>query len=283
LPDLPFEHLANAAHDFWRAIYLPLPFFVLLALVVKRERFVGDILKAVPQAKINLLIHFIDVLLVAPILVALALFMKQAFETYDLALVPATMWEELHPALVGLAAVFLGDFIGYWRHRIEHSALLWPSHAVHHSDTEMTWLAIFRFHPINRLTTVAIDFAFILSMGLPAYAILVNWLVRHYYGAFIHADLPWTYGPFGRIFVSPAMHRWHHSAEPIAYNTNFASVFSVFDWAFGTFRVPGACDTALGVPQPMGNGLIGQLTYPLRRSSYRHFVRRLTHWRSRSA
>jgi len=96
--------------------------------------------------------------------------------------------------LTGFIAVFAGDFIGYWRHRLEHSQWLWPSHAIHHSDTEMTWLTLLRFHPINRLSSLILDYAFLLMLGLPPYALIVNNLVRHYYGMVIHADLPWTYG-----------------------------------------------------------------------------------------
>jgi len=107
-------------------------------------------------------------------------------------------------AMAGLLLIG-DDLTQYLWHRASHTPLLWPSLAVHHSATEMTWLAIFRFHPINRLTTTIIDSAFILSMGLPAYAVLVSALFRHYYGAFIHADLPWTFGPLRHIFVSPAM------------------------------------------------------------------------------
>ena len=132
--------------------------------------------------------------------------------------------------IVGFTAVFVGDFIGYWRHRLEHTRLLWPSHAVHHSDTAMTWLALLRFHPINRLSTFIIDISILTFLGFPAYALLVYSAVKHYYGFFIHADLPWSYGRLDKVFVSPVMHRWHHSIETEAHETNFATVFSFFDW-----------------------------------------------------
>jgi hypothetical protein len=79
--------------------------------------------------------------------------------------------------------------------------------------------------------------------------------------------------------VSPAMHRWHHAQDKAAYNTNFATVFSVFDLAFGTFRVPGPCNVALGVPEVMGKGFVGQLIHPLRPSSYRYVHRQVQRWR----
>ena len=84
------------------------------------------------------------------------------------------------------------------------------------------------------------------------------------YGDFIHADLPWTYGPLGWIFVSPAMHRWHHAREIRCAGTNFATVFSVFDQAFRTYHVPGACNVPLGVRDDIGQGALAQLAWPFR-------------------
>lgn len=267
------NHVWDAIHDATVAVLVPLPFFALLAFAVKRTRLLGDVRRALPESKTNLLIHLVDAIAIAPFLVLLSVWMGGMIQTYDLTLISRSFWDGLHPAVVVVAAVFLGDFVGYWRHRIEHIPLLWPSHAVHHSDSEMTWLAIFRFHPFNRLTTVVIDFAFILAMGLPPYAVLVNSLVRHYYGAVIHADLPWTYGPLGKVFVSPVMHRWHHAMDRQAYNTNYATCFSLFDLAFGTYRVPGPCDKPLGVPESTGEGFMGQMAHPLKPSSYRYFLR----------
>lgn len=268
------DHISDALRGAFDAVVIPLPFFVLLAVVLKGRRLLPDVKRAIGESRINLLIHFTDAILVAPILVILSVILAQGIQSSGLVLVPSSFWAGLHPAVVAFAAVFIGDFISYWRHRLEHTPLLWPSHAVHHSDTEMTWLAIFRFHPINRLTTIIIDYAFLLMLGLPPYAVLVNSLVRHYYGAFIHADLPWTYGPLRHVFVSPAMHRWHHAMDPKAYNTNYATVFSVFDTIFGTYRVPGTCDVPLGVAEKMGDGLAGQLAHPFKASSYRYLVRR---------
>jgi sterol desaturase/sphingolipid hydroxylase (fatty acid hydroxylase superfamily) len=109
---------------------------------------------------------------------------------------------------------------------------------------------------------------FLLLLGFPPEAMLINNFVRHYWGHFIHADLPWTFGPLGRVIVSPAMHRWHHAIDAAAHGTNFATVFSLFDRLFGTYRVPGPCPGPLGVDADMGRGIAGQLAYPLRPASY---------------
>jgi len=87
-------------------------------------------------------------------------------------------------------------------------------------------------------------------------------MIRHYYGQFIHADLPWTYGPLKLLFVSPVMHRWHHARDVVGTGSNFATVFSVFDQVWGTYHAPGPCNVPLGVNDDMGQGTIRQLLYP---------------------
>ena len=278
------EFLAEAATTLVEAIRgLAIPAACLggLAVLVKGRAVFADARRALGESRINLSLHLLDVLLVTPVLVLFTTALSAAFTALGLVLVNPDVWAGLPAALVAFIAIFAGDFAGYWRHRLEHSALLWPSHAIHHSDTEMTWLTLVRFHPINRLTTTVLDSAFLLALGFPPYALVINFAVRHYYGMFIHADLPWTFGPLGRVFVSPAMHRWHHANDPLAFSTNYATVFSVFDLAFGTYRVPGPCTAPLGVSVEMGNSVGGQLAHPFAWSHYRPLWRRSDAWRGR--
>ena len=128
----------------------------------------------------------------------------------------------------------------------------------------MTWLTLSRFHPINRVTTAVIDTFVLALLGFPTWALVANNLVRHYYGEFIHADLPWMYGRLRTVFVSPVMHRWHHARDVTGTGSNFATVFSVFDRAFGTYYVPGLCNVPLGVTddQYPGPGVLRHLLHP---------------------
>jgi sterol desaturase/sphingolipid hydroxylase (fatty acid hydroxylase superfamily) len=246
------------------ALALPAAFFIALALILKRREALSAARRAAHEVRINLTFYLLDTIFVVPVLgvvtVALYAFMVQ----WGLVVVPPAVWDIVgeYPTLI--LAVFLGDFIAYWRHRLEHTSWLWPTHAIHHSDEEMTWITLNRFHPINRLTTTLIDGAFLTAMGLPAWAAIANALVRHYYGYFIHADLPWTYGPLGKVFVSPAMHRWHHAREYKYAGTNFATVFSIFDRVFGTFALPGPCDVPLGIEQDIGDTVGKQLAHPFK-------------------
>ena len=133
----------------------------------------------------------------------------------------------------------------------------------------MTWLTLQRFHPVNRLSTYVIDTGVLALAGFPPYALVANNLLRHFYGYLIHANLPWTYGPAAYVFVSPAMHRWHHAADPHFFQKNFATVFSIFDRLFGTYCVPGPCRAPLGVTDGIERTLFAQLCYMFERRAYR--------------
>ena len=47
-------------------------------------------------------------------------------------------------------------------------------------------------------------------------------------GALPHANVRWTYGPFGRILISPAYHRIHHAATG-RLDINLGTVFAIWD------------------------------------------------------
>jgi sterol desaturase/sphingolipid hydroxylase (fatty acid hydroxylase superfamily) len=237
--------------------------FGLLAIVVKGWDAFEAARHAATETRVTLLLYVFDLLLIGPPLGIAVALIARTVERHSVTIVPGDVWASMGPAAI-FVTVFAGDFFSYWRHRLEHTRWLWPAHAIHHSDTEMTWLTGTRFHPVNRLVTAVIDNTLLALLGAPVWAITLNELFRHYYGEFIHADVPWTYGRAGAIFVSPAMHRWHHARDVKGAGSNFATIFSVFDRAFGTHHVPGPCNVPLGVTDDIGPGAARQLTYPFK-------------------
>ena len=261
-----FEIIRDSVAALWTALQFLLGSaiaFALLALLVKGREAIAAAERARKEVSINLWLYALDALFVGPLTAVVVQLIRVTVGGSPLEVVTPSLWASVPVWVTLLAVIVLGDLISYFRHRLEHTRTLWPSHAIHHSDTEMTWLTLSRFHPLNRLTTMFVDTTFLAVMGFPQWALLTNVLVRHYYGEFVHADLPWTYGPLGRIFVSPVMHRWHHARDVTGAGSNFATIFSVFDQAFGTYYVPGPCNVPLGVNDKIGNGIVGQLVYPI--------------------
>lgn len=236
--------------------------FALLAAGLKGRAALDDARRAASETLITLFFYVVDLLFVGPPLGLAVALIAVTVERYSFVITPEQLWSTLGIPVTLVVTVFVGDFVSYWRHRFEHTPWLWPAHAIHHSDTEMTWLTGNRFHPVNRLVTTIVDNTALALLGVPPWALATNELLRHYYGEFVHADIPWTYGRLGAVFVSPAMHRWHHARDVAGSGSNFATVFSVFDRAFGSLYVPGPCTVPLGVNEDVGTGGVGQLTYP---------------------
>ncbi len=266
-----WEALLNSAQNFIR----PALIFAAIALVARGAAALHTARRASGEVRTNIFLFVFDIVIVAPLLALLLGATGSFMQANGVALLSPQAWSALPTWLVALIAIVAGDFIGYWRHRLEHTNALWPTHAIHHSDTAMTWTTGLRFHPLNRLTTALIDTSALVLLGFPPWALIANNLVRHYYGLFIHMNLAWTYGLLGRVFVSPAMHRWHHVRDAAGASANFATVFSVFDQAFRTHHAPGPCTVPLGVRDEIGSGALAQLVWPLRallKYLRRHFV-----------
>lgn len=237
--------------------------FAVLAWLTKGWRgAIAGARAAAGETRINAVMAAVDALAVGPILAIGTAAVVGALTSHGLQLDSSHLWAWMGRWPTVAAAVVLGDFFGYWRHRVQHGRWLWPAHAVHHSDTQLTWLSLERMHPIDRIGSLA-DMVILSALGFPVWALAANALVRHYWGYLIHADLPWTLGKASWVINSPAMHRWHHVRDVEGSGYNFATVFSVWDRAFGTYYQPGPCTAPLGVTEEMGQGALGQYAHPL--------------------
>ena len=114
------------------------------------------------------------------------------------------------------ASVCVLDLVVYVQHRVLHAVpVLWAVHRVHHADVDFDYTTAFRFHPIEALFTNAVTLVAVAGLGLPPVAVLVYGalasgitILEHANGRIPPAIESWI----GRGFVTPAMHRIHHSA-----------------------------------------------------------------------
>lgn len=165
----------------------------------------------------------------------------------------------------GLIVIVVGDFIGYWTHRINHRITpLWNIHAVHHSAEIVDWLTAVRIHPLNDMFSKGIKIVIVMLLGFSPIAPELYVPVLSAYIAMIHANLSWTYGPFRYVLASPAFHRWHHAMDQKAWGKNYAGMFPIFDVLFGTFYMPvGQQPREFGLSgETMPNNFIDQMLYP---------------------
>ena len=233
--------------------------FAVLATILKRERIWAALSRTRGETLTNIGLVAINSLILAPLLVLPTERWNDAAAIFP---AMAAFWDAQGAALVLPVTLLAGEFVIYWRHRAEHTKWLWPMHAVHHSDTAMTWLALLRKHPLAKVLSLFVDVAPLILLGLPVWAIVVCGLARTWWGYFIHADVPWTLGPLGKWLISPAAHRLHHIDDLELCGSNYGGILTVWDRLFGTYVDPAPfIDCRTGV-EGGSKGLAGELARP---------------------
>jgi sterol desaturase/sphingolipid hydroxylase (fatty acid hydroxylase superfamily) len=90
--------------------------------------------------------------------------------------------------------------------------MLWRFHELHHSQEDMSVLTVFRTHPLIHVSYLItlVPGVILLANGAVPTALLVAYAAIV---AFEHSNTNLSFGPLGRIFVSPNYHRIHHRLE----------------------------------------------------------------------
>jgi sterol desaturase/sphingolipid hydroxylase (fatty acid hydroxylase superfamily) len=164
--------------------------------------------------------------------------------------------------------LLLAEFLFYWAHRASHRlGLLWRFHAIHHSITEMDWLAAARQHPLDAVfhrVFVAIP---LFLLGFTRLTVGVVVLFAAFNALFIHSNVRFRFGPLRWVVTTPEFHHWHHANEAEAVNKNFAGGLPLLDVLFGTAYLPkGRVPAAYGIDEPVPGEYLRQLTHPFRRA-----------------
>lgn len=142
--------------------------------------------------------------------------------------------------LAGLLSILALDFVIWAQHVAFHrTPLLWRLHRMHHADLDYDLTTALRFHPLEIALSFALKVGSVVALGAPAWAALAFEILLNGLAMFNHANatLPKAVEPIVRaIFVTPDMHRVHHSVEPAETHSNFGFNLSVWDRLFGLYR-----------------------------------------------
>jgi sterol desaturase/sphingolipid hydroxylase (fatty acid hydroxylase superfamily) len=148
-------------------------------------------------------------------------------------------WLELDAITAGILGVVVLDFSWYALHRTMHRVpALWRVHTVHHSDPVVDVTTAIRQHPIESVLRYATLFLFVtvFGVGVIAYTIYRVWSVLNGLSEHANIRLPrWLDRTIALVFVSPDMHKVHHSRHVHETDTNYGNISSIFDRALGTF------------------------------------------------
>lgn len=174
-------------------------------------------------------------------------------------------WISSLPLLAQFAiAVLVVDLVSYGMHRAFHEIpWMWRFHAVHHSITEMDWLASARLHPLNQAFDRAAIAVPLVLFGFSRATFGAYLVFTAFMALFIHANVRLTFGPLRWLIATPEFHHWHHGDEPAAVNTNFSAQFPWVDALFGTLRLPHRWPVAYGIREPMPDSWARQMAWPV--------------------
>jgi sterol desaturase/sphingolipid hydroxylase (fatty acid hydroxylase superfamily) len=148
-------------------------------------------------------------------------------------------WIEL-PPLLGLLIGVLGlDLFAYFAHAVMHSSEVgWRLHQVHHTDDYVDVTTALRQHPCETLVRIAFQLAGIVVFGTPTLTVIIYLTISGLNAQLEHANvrLPQRWDQiFQLIWVTPNMHKAHHSRHRPETNSNYGNIFSIWDRLFGTY------------------------------------------------
>ena len=139
---------------------------------------------------------------------------------------------------VVLSAVLL-DMAIYWQHVISHKVpVFWKIHRMHHADRDIDVSTGNRFHPFEIILSMFYKFAVIFILGPAPLGVFVFEVLLNGSAMFNHANaaLPlWLDRILRVLFVTPDMHRVHHSVHRDETDSNYGFNLAIWDRLFGTY------------------------------------------------
>jgi sterol desaturase/sphingolipid hydroxylase (fatty acid hydroxylase superfamily) len=177
-------------------------------------------------------------------------------------------WAAIPASMVAL------DLVSYGWHRANHRLpVLWRFHQVHHSDPTFTASTGVRFHPGELLLSFPLRLGAVVLLGASAEAVVAFEVAFTVANLVEHGDIDVPRGVermLERVFITPALHRRHHTKIGLPPGTNFGTILSVWDRAFGTYtQSDSATVVQTGLPGLDRVSLAAALALPAQRIGLR--------------
>jgi len=162
----------------------------------------------------------------------------------------AAFWAEAHqfgvfhwlgvPVFVQwIVSIAFLDFVIWGQHLVTHKVpLLWRFHRVNHTDEDLDASSAIRIHPVEIVFSIFVKSAAVVLLGAPAIAVVIFEALVNGSALFNHANvrLPgWLDRTIRVVFVTPDMHRVHHSVHQQETDSNYGFALSIWDRMFRTY------------------------------------------------
>ena len=184
-----------------------------------------------------------------PLLAISAAFWTEANSFGLLHLIELPAWLEI------LIAVVLLDMAIYGQHVASHKfTMLWHFHRMHHADVDFDVTTGARFHPVEIALSMLYKIVLVLILGPSPEAVVIFEVLLNGTAMFNHANfkLPLVLDRIIRqLFVTPDMHRVHHSIIHRETDSNYGFALSIWDRIYGTYNdqpVAGHDHMTIGLP-----------------------------------
>jgi len=152
-------------------------------------------------------------------------------------LLAALDWPLWAQTVIGI--VVLDFSVGYLSHRTMHLwPFMWRFHQIHHSDPFVDVTTTYRTHPVETVWRFLFALVPVWALGLPAQAVVIQRLLQATNGVLEHANVrlwPWLDRALSLVWVTPNVHKIHHSQRVAEANSNYANLLTVYDRALGTY------------------------------------------------
>lgn len=153
----------------------------------------------------------------------------------------------------GAIAIVLLDFAIWAQHVAFHYVpWLWRLHSVHHTDRDLDATSGIRFHPGEIAVSLLWKAVAILALGPSVLAVFIFEIILNAGSIYTHSNISlpsWLDRTLRTLFVTPDMHRVHHSVVERETNSNFGFNFSIWDRIFRTYRRDAQAPLTLGLSE----------------------------------
>jgi len=213
---------------FWGALLI---FLILEVIIPYRQSSVSKAKRWANNLFITIFNSFILNLLFAALIVNTAMYVT-THQLGILNLIDLPQWIKI------LVTVVFMDFMLYVWHLLNHEMpFLWRFHRVHHSDLNMDVSTATRFHIGELAISAMIKISLVFFLGASTLGVLIFESTLVLCAQFHHSSIKipgWFEKVFWILFVPPSMHRIHHSVVIKERDTNYGTIFSLWDRFLGT-------------------------------------------------
>ncbi len=202
---------------------------------------------------INFSLTGFNVLLVKGLLGGAAVGVAHFAEEHGWGLLNYLDWSVPLEMMVGIVIL---DLMIYLQHVVLHMIpFFWRFHKVHHSDLDLDVSSGFRFHPLEIFGSMIYKLGLVAALGPSLMTVVVFEAILSGMAMFSHSNIKLPLGldrTLRWLFVTPDMHRIHHSVEVVETNSNYGFNISIWDRLLGTYIHDGKKpqpEIVIGVPE----------------------------------